>query len=1003
MDIVFYFGDKNENVMTSDIVKDGFTLTEIYYNGLKPADGSVKLKIPYDMKIADKLKECINRNIKVRIEDGADGAKKNVFTGYLQKSEKFEKTQRNQPISLTVNSPSYFLDTTLEKGLVSVSKSVDYIIRALLKQAGVTAIGSLKVPQVLPYFTAEKGDKIKDILSELCFEYGKTYFFDESGVFQLRELFSDLPFDLTEVKQTFDGTNCLDKITVSAKEHEADCVRATYKGVEAFQNTLLFSDTQGKADGDKCQIEIKKYSYIFDEKYNECEYDSELGEVLYVKSIRPDVKFDSGVDYSLNRYDADGVDLCTAASLYAYNNTGSKKYCRKLDIYGDAFIQTKTNTVVSSTGTKEKEIELKYIYDGEDAKDFARNLANYYRYSNFTISVKSRDDFALGSFCKVTDYGMGTILARITKKVKKLTECAITYTLEAVSEYEPCTADEYSSTISSNQNMSGKNGIAGEKGEQGERGDAGSTIYCYLENDNITFGVDTDGKSQAFSADFPAHVISNYKELPFRIGKISYARGMKITPLFNCPAVKNGVHLELEEGTELTGNGSIKIEVIYNDIEESHLYGRITDTSAKVFKDPKLDCALGGFTYKKGIVPVIYELEITWALTKIGVYRGAMNSIHGFLMPDTETPLYFSDYFTWTGLESATETYNGHEVTFLPARVYKWNGTYWVLDDSDDHNSVALSDVLACNKAFLEENNSTVTLFLNRLITNDAFIDRLVANTAFIEKLFAKVITINRNGYIQSENFKHGKKGFRLTANGTFECVDGLFNGAIDTGALVVKNESPGSVAFAYNPGGAFWTMWETLREKGVFEGTHWVRGVISGVNVVKINIKVTENSLVSDGLVAKNYGRWGKKHEWTEWKWNRGAVTYWHHHDGYDTWRVKTYRDYVTFTLTTEKGHKKTLSGYRERSYVTQIENKEQEGYNRDGCKRHAKGTNATQVSEPPQNYTKFSGVTEGKTNFVLDEDTATLQLKNIPRSNYSCMKEGTVYLEGNTLKMKL
>ena len=177
---------------------------------------------------------------------------------------------------------------------------------------------------------------------------------------------------------------------------------------------------------------------------------------------------------------------------------------------------------------------------------------------------------------------------------------------------------------------------------------------------------------------------------------------------------------------------------------------------------------------------------------------------------------------------------------------------------------------------------------------------------------------------------------------------------------------------------------------------------MISGVDVVKIDIEVEENSLYSNKLVAINYGKWGSKHSWTEYH-GLTWTNYWHSHDGYDTWRVKTYRDYVTFTLTTATGKTQTLSGYRERAYVTQIENKKEEGYGRDGCNTHAKGANATQVSTPPQNYTKFSGVTEGKTDFVLDEDTATLQLKNIPRANYSCMKAGTVYVEGNTLKVKL
>jgi len=89
MNIVFYFGENGDDIKTADIIKDGFQLSEIYHNELKPADNGVKCKIPYDMQIADALKININRDIKIRIEDvDRDGNRKNIFVGYLQKKRK---------------------------------------------------------------------------------------------------------------------------------------------------------------------------------------------------------------------------------------------------------------------------------------------------------------------------------------------------------------------------------------------------------------------------------------------------------------------------------------------------------------------------------------------------------------------------------------------------------------------------------------------------------------------------------------------------------------------------------------------------------------------------------------------------------------------------------------------------------------------------------------------------------------------------------------------------
>lgn len=185
---------------------------------------------------------------------------------------------------------------------------------------------------------------------------------------------------------------------------------------------------------------------------------------------------------NINKFDEDGNDLLTQASLWAYNGTSKSLYVRKLDIYGNAYIATATETVVSSTGTKIKEIELKYVYDKDKAQKFAVNLANYYRFCNFEITAKSFYDFDLGSYIKVSDYGIGTYYGRIIQKKRTLKNDCIEYKIETITDYTPAQIEKLKST---KQNVNAAGAIRGDKAKKAIREQTAKTadikiIYLQL-------------------------------------------------------------------------------------------------------------------------------------------------------------------------------------------------------------------------------------------------------------------------------------------------------------------------------------------------------------------------------------------------------------------------------------------------------------------------------------------------------------------------------------------
>ena len=141
-------------------------------------------------------------------------------------------------------------------------------------------------------------------------------------------------------------------------------------------------------------------------------------------------------------------------------------------VYGDAFVSKSTNFAKSATGTNFKELKSEYIHTKTFAENLAKNYTDWLNYADYTVSLKSYTDFALGSFVTVTENGLGTIQGRIIEKVYNIKNEPIQYQIEAISEYVPAEVNSYTkkqSTILVN-GIVGKDGAKGEKGDKGDQG-----------------------------------------------------------------------------------------------------------------------------------------------------------------------------------------------------------------------------------------------------------------------------------------------------------------------------------------------------------------------------------------------------------------------------------------------------------------------------------------------------------------------------------------------------
>lgn len=459
--IIFNFFGNASGVSPLRLERDYITtsakMKQIYYNSLSAADNSFSCQIPFDSELSDALKARINDRTEVIIL-GDSGI---VFTGFLRPSSTFTKTQRNQPIAVEIVTGGYLLDFSFSENITYEGKTIKEIVTALMSLAssvlGYTfPIDLSKIVEnsaVLIAFFKE-GESFEKRLENFLQCYGYTYDFDSDGVFVVVPLFNS---PSATVSQTFNGENCLIQIQQSVSETTTSKIEISWNAVKFFSNTLIFSDTQGAADNDKCRITLAAGEYFADddpedpeaEKTVYCEYDSTNGAVLCCTSLtQAAIEYDnsSGITQDVQNYQ-------TKAGVIIHNTSDAERKITQFDLYGNAYISTAQN--VSTTGDdsgNKTSFSADFIYTAAAADSLAKKFKDWYSYSQFKITLQSKTDFALGSFVAVSDTGIGRVVGRIIQKDTTIKTGLISYSILAICDYVPASQVDTQKTITAKTN-----------------------------------------------------------------------------------------------------------------------------------------------------------------------------------------------------------------------------------------------------------------------------------------------------------------------------------------------------------------------------------------------------------------------------------------------------------------------------------------------------------------------------------------------------------------------
>jgi hypothetical protein len=458
MKLTFYWPNNNA-VQDNEFIIGDYSYTQCYYNELRPADNYVNVSIPWNTDTANKLRLLKDDNIKAVITD--DGGAP-VFTGYIDDGTDFTKTQTLQPIGFKLINQSFLLRRTVGETFAIKNKTVSQILTQLLTRLNIAYSGT-EVANIVPILVVNEDDEYYDVIDTLLFEYGHTFDFNNAGIFVVLPVFNQPPASVSDI---FDGGNIRSAVRQTVNKRQYDYIKVKFSEVRVNTNDLLYNDTDEKSVPARCYFgheEETGQGQIVDIGAVHAEYASSKGDLIWADVDPDNLTFRTSpasafVIEKTGTFTSDvSTTLGNKGTSYAFrarNNTNGVAKIKEIKAIGTSYTRNAAFEV-SKTGSLLNEYESKYLQRKNDASSFAKNLANYYRYSSIKLSLDSYTDYKYGSFVKVTETGIGEIKARIVRKTYKLNN-PISYELESVTDFEPADITQESTWGNNSTNDAGR-------------------------------------------------------------------------------------------------------------------------------------------------------------------------------------------------------------------------------------------------------------------------------------------------------------------------------------------------------------------------------------------------------------------------------------------------------------------------------------------------------------------------------------------------------------------
>ena len=484
--LILSFEDTNiteteQELDTRHIIKGSVRFRFQLLDGLKSSSDQISLQLVRDCpSIADII--STDKDVHAVLMNGQS----TIFTGYLSTNHSWTLTEHGeQSFSITLEGVGTRLLTRpfIFTGHHLFDCTADSAIRAVCTALGITVSPSIPVLSDMVLKVVEASQSCRDILSQMLYELGYVYVFDNLGRLDLYKI------DCSSVSgvRTLDGDDLVcssgNAVSLSKSIRQYDCSRVSFSEIGRSADYLVYRNITGKDDAHQyCNMEIPAGGH-FDgtEIYTATEWNAELADefrepalveacnaasetdivgsndIIAVTNVTCTSERPSGVTCSITS--AGGPYVC----INVHNGSNAAKTVTRLDAYGDVVFHRAEGIVRSGSGNNVLSEELDYVHNRTLAQRHANLLSYFNRFCSSRYTFLLRENIALGTIVRLHDNVFSGLDVNVLLVAKELSDSSdvISYSAVGISVFNLDRELYHRTTDKPSVNLKGKDGAAG--------------------------------------------------------------------------------------------------------------------------------------------------------------------------------------------------------------------------------------------------------------------------------------------------------------------------------------------------------------------------------------------------------------------------------------------------------------------------------------------------------------------------------------------------------------
>ena len=411
-----------QTVTGNDLLTRSISIEHRLLDGLKPSSDKAQLSIRKGAPVTEDIIRT-EGDINAVLMDGSE----TLFTGYVSTNFSWSVTDYGEEtLSITIEDVGTRL---LEKSFITEGFHLFQCeayraVEAIAERAGITISPDSQKPTVAVVRSVEGDESCKELLTELLYELGYVYAFDEYGEMYLHKVsvttLSGIPSVDSSSLVSVGGT----AVSLRKKIRQYRTARVSFQRLGEADDYLVYRDTTGQGDGHPyCYHELQG-GERFDGTENYTLTGGETRTPAYIEAVNAASETEIvGSNEIVAVTDLRTVFAAASGSINAFcslaggkyikvhaENTGrTPAYITRLDAYGSILYVKDENAVIASGGSLSTDDgstlkeEMEWIHDEENAKAHANLLASYQRNAGSEYTFTSFLELAPGSVAHLED------------------------------------------------------------------------------------------------------------------------------------------------------------------------------------------------------------------------------------------------------------------------------------------------------------------------------------------------------------------------------------------------------------------------------------------------------------------------------------------------------------------------------------------------------------------------------------------------------------------------